>query len=99
MKHRVAIALTLSAIAAALSVAAPASATDRDAAVALCRANPGCKSQPAAGGRVHLFVGNNYVSCPPYGECQCLYCGLPIPDRKPNTLRPNTTTDVGTLLR
>lgn len=81
------------------AIAAPAAATDKTTAMALCEANRYCRSRPAPGGGTDIFVGNNYVFCPATGECICVACNHPVPDRRTDAWLPSATTDVATLLR
>jgi hypothetical protein len=82
-----------------LVFATPAFAVKQSAAVAMCERNPKCRLDPGSGGAVYLHVGNNVIFCPQQGDCSCIDCGHPIPDRQSGMPGRSVTGNIGTLLR
>jgi hypothetical protein len=67
----------------------PAAATQIKEAIKLCKKNPACKFTIDGDGGATLHVGDNVVSCPKTGDCNCVVCNPPA--RKAPSAKPSVS--------
>lgn len=76
------------------TMATPALAMGKSAAVQACNKNPNCWVEKTRGG-ININVGPNEIYCPDKGECVCLSCQPPKRSRVGESVRGIITDTYG----